>query len=261
MSVQLSIVTICYNNLADLQASCQSVDEQTVLPFEHIIINGSTEQAINQWLSSQPQPGYRKWLSEADKGIADAFNKGVRLSTGNLLLMLNAGDLLSNKQVLGEVLPHFEKDSELMWLHGMYQYQRAGLWVVLGKPFNKALLYRGMRSICHQTMYYRKTLHNKYGVYDPGYRIAMDFDFVVRIRDEKMLFVQKVLAIFAPGGTSMQQMERILTENTRIVHKHLGNSLKHRLWTLRQRALIWLLQTRAGKGLYRLKVAAGLENS
>ena len=72
----ISVITICFNNLADLQKTCQSVDKQTRQPEEHWIINGSTTDEIAKWLEETPQPVYRKWINERDRGIADALNKG-----------------------------------------------------------------------------------------------------------------------------------------------------------------------------------------
>ena len=257
----ISIITICFNNLEELQATCLSVDIQQHLPVQHIIINGSTTADIAAWLQEQPQPAYRKWLNERDEGIADAFNKGIQMATGDILLMLNSADELAHPGVLEKVYRCFDEDESLMWLHGMYQYQRAGIWVTLGKAFNPALLYRGMRSICHQTMFVKRSLHHKYGLYDNSLKIAMDFDFLVRIRNEKFLFVPEVLAIFAPGGTSMQNMQRILDENTRIIHKYLGKSWQHRVWTWRLRLLIGLMNSPLGKPLYYLKNKLGLANA
>ena len=76
---RISIITICFNNLDDLKATCASVDGQTVHPYEHIIIDGSTKSDIKEFLENNPQPSYRKWLCERDKGISDAFNKGIRI--------------------------------------------------------------------------------------------------------------------------------------------------------------------------------------
>lgn len=258
---RISIITICFNNLAEVIATCQSVDTQILHPFEHIIINGSTQPDIEQWLLRTPQPAYRKWLNEKDNGIADAFNKGVALSSGNILLQLNSADTLAKPDVLTAVQAAFDADDSLMWLHGMYQYQRAGIWVTLGKPFDPQKVYRGMRTICHQTMYVKKALHEQYGLYNTRLKIAMDFDFLVRIRNEKFVFLPEVLAVFSPGGTSMQNIEKILDENTLIIETHLGKSFRHRIWTLRLRLLIGLMNSPLGKPLYWLKTKLGLANA
>ncbi|MEO6914442.1 MAG: glycosyltransferase, partial [Chitinophagaceae bacterium] len=198
----ISVISICFNNLAELIATMESVDKQTLLPFEHIIIDGSTNTAISDYLTVNTQPGYRKWICENDKGIADAFNKGVKLATGRVLNMLNSGDRYINEVVLQTVDEKFEQDPDLAWLHGKFLIQRGGLWVTIGKPFNPGLLYRGMRSLSHQSMFLKSSLHDKFGLYDVTLRNAMDYDFVCRIAGEKFIFIQQPLIVFAPGGTT-----------------------------------------------------------
>lgn len=260
MGVTLSIITVCYNNLAELVDTCKSVESQSQLPFEHIIVNGSTDDEIKNWLLQETQPLYRLTINERDHGISDAFNKGINTATGEIVLMLNAGDLLSNPQVLETALLKFEQDHSLMWLHGMCKYQRAGIWVTLGKPYEVDKIYRGMRSICHQTMFVKRSLHQKHGLYDTSLKIGMDFDFLIRIRNEKFKFLPSVLAIFAPGGTSMQDFSKTIAENTFILKKYGLAGWKHKLWTYRLILLTYLLNSKIGKTLYKLKVNLKMAN-
>ena len=204
---KLSIITICFNNLEEVLNTCKSVDEQRVTPFEHLIINGSTNDEIKNYFDKVEKAGFRKIFTEKDNGIADAFNKGIQKSTGDIILLLNSGDLLYDKNVIRIVLDKFDADQNLMWLHGKYRYQRSGIWVTLGKSFDPKKLYRGMRSLSHQTMYVRKELYDKYGLYDNSFKIAMDFDFVARIRNEKFHFMNEILAINVPGGISSEKYD------------------------------------------------------
>lgn len=257
----LSIVTICFNNLNDVLSTCKSLDEQTKPPFEHIIINGSTNNKIKDYFSSIQNPTYRKVLNETDNGIADAFNKGIKMASGNVILLLNSGDCLFDQNVIKIVLKQFENDKDLMWLHGKYHINRSGVWVTLGKPFEREKLYRGMRSISHQTMFIRKELYTKHGLYDNQFRVSMDFDFLARIRNEKFLFLPEILATFIPGGVSTTQYDLSLKENAAIVKKYLGNSWKNKLWNLRLRTLKTIQNIPfLGKLLYRIKAGLGLAN-
>lgn len=258
---KLSIITICFNNLEDVLNTCKSIDEQIYNPFEHLIINGSTNKEIENYFSSIQNPTYRKVLNERDNGIADAFNKGIKMATGDVILLLNSGDCLFNKNVTKIVLEQFESDRSLMWLHGKYRMNRSGIWVTLGKPFERKKLYRGMRSICHQTMYIKKQLYTKHGLYNNQIKVAMDFDFLARIRNEKFLFLPEILATFIPGGISTTQYNLSLKENAAIVKKYLGNSWQNKLWTIRLK-LLKTIQTIPilGKLLYRIKAGLGLAN-
>ena len=137
MSKRISIITICYNNLQELKDTCESADRQTLLPFEHWIIDGSTNTDIKNYLQTTPQPAYRKWICEPDQGIADAFNKGIARATGDICNMLNAADYYFDAAVLQTVSDAFEAHPAISWLHGKYKLQRGGQWVIIGKPFEK----------------------------------------------------------------------------------------------------------------------------
>lgn len=259
---KLSVITICFNNLQEVKDTCRSVDEQTVAPFEHLLINGSTNDEIENYFIKAIAFPYRKIFNEKDNGIADAFNKGIARSTGEVILLLNSGDLLYDKNVVETVLAKFDKDQSLMWLHGKYRYQRSGIWVTLGKPFDPKKLYRGMRSVSHQTMYVRRELYDRYGLYDTSFNIAMDFDFVARIRFEKFLFLSEILAINVPGGISTEKYNLSLKEGSRVVQKYLGFSWKNKIWTVRLKTLKAIQDIPVlGKVLYKIKAALGLANA
>lgn len=260
-AVNISIITICFNNLDDLVATIRSVDLQRSTPFEHIIIDGSTKRDIAEFLTTNPQPRYRKWLSEPDKGIADAFNKGIKLAGGNILNMLNAGDKYYDETVLEIISEKFSNDPDLAWLHGKFMIRRGGIWVTIGKSFDPALLYRGMRSLSHQSMFVKSSLHTKYGLYDQTLRNAMDYDFVCRIAAEKFIFIRHPLVVFAPGGTTDRDYLAAMKEGRQVFEKHFGKSFMLHFWQQRLRFLHFLLKGPAGKYLYKIKVWLKLENA
>ncbi|MFT3675475.1 MAG: glycosyltransferase [Chitinophagaceae bacterium] len=256
----ISIITICFNNLDEVLATCRSVDEQSMPPFEHILVNGFTHPDIEKHLQTHPQPPYRRWHSGPDKGISDAFNIGIRMTKGDVIVLLNSGDCFYDQQSLETATAAFNEDPSLQWIHAKFELHRGHKNIIIGKPFEKSKAYRGMRSISHQTMFVQKSLYDRYGLYDTDMRIAMDYDFLLRIINEKFRFIEKPLVRFAPGGVSSLQYERGLEEMRSSYHRHIGKSWKLNIWQARLRFLRWLLQTRIGKWLFRLKTALKLEN-
>jgi|GEM_PF-210505 len=256
----ISIITICFNNLQALQDTCTSIDEQQCLPFEHIIIDGSTDADIRSWLLDESHPTYRTYVSEVDEGISDAFNKGISRARGEILQMLNAGDRLHDPSVLRLAATAFAEDPALQWLHGSIRLMRGGIWVVVGKPFDPRRLYRGMRSTFHPTMFVRRTIFLQYGLFDKQLKIAMDYDFLCRIARERNTFVPLPLAVFEPGGISNQHFRKGLEEMQRVYERHFGFSLKQRLWKWRQLILFKFLQAGLGTWMYGWKVRLGWEN-
>ena len=253
MNNSLSVITIASNNLSELRSTCTSVDRQVQHPHEHLIIDGSTNKEIVHWLEQNSQPSYRRWIHERDKGIADAFNKGIQHASGNIIHLLNSGDTYYTNDAIAMNKNCFEMDKELMWTHSFYVQHRGGMDVITGAPFNQNLLWKGMRTVAHPTMFVQKKLYDTYGLFNTDYTIAMDYDFLIRIRNEKFIFIEKPLIYFAPGGASNNHFHKGLVEVKKSYQHHIGNSLKLQLWQTRQILLDRLMKTNVGKFLFKLK--------
>lgn len=250
---EISIVTICFNNLDELKATMERIDSQTLLPYEHIIIDGSTKPDIREFLQKTNHPPYRKWISEPDKGISDAWNKGVKRANGDVIHIQNSGDLYFDNTVLQRVKEVFDKNSGIKWAHGKYVQHRGGMWVVTGHPFDKDKLYKGFRTTGHPTMFVKKEVYDKHGLFNLEYKICMDYDFLVRIAEEPFLFMDFTIAIFVPGGQSNNLIRGSVREMVKIYTRHFGWSLKNRLWAQRVMLLHLLTGTKLGEFLFTIK--------
>ena len=256
----ISVITICFNNPEDLIRTCASVDVQTIKPFEHWIINGSTNNKIAEWIEKTPQPSYRKWINERDKGIADAFNKGIDKSNGDVVHILNSGDTYASDDIIESVTKSFEQDKSIQWVSGKIKLKRSGEWIEIGKPFNPLKLYRGMRSVSHPTWFVKKAVYERVGGYNSEYKIAMDYDMMCRIAKEPYSFIDKTIACFDDTGISSSQYLKSLKENIRVYEAHAGYSLKCRIWQFRLKLIYLLLQSSIGKQLFLLKKKMRMEN-
>ncbi|TDO25867.1 glycosyltransferase [Sediminibacterium goheungense] len=256
----ISVITICFNNLTDVQKTCASVDAQTMPPQEHWIINGSTNSDIADWLEHTLQPAYRKWINERDKGIADAFNKGIRKANAPITHLLNAGDIYAGTDVLATVSSFFQIHPTVQWISGNIELIRGGEKVIIGKPFEKGKLYRGMRSVSHPTWFVKKEVYQRVGYFKSEYKIAMDYDMMCRLGDEAYQYLPKTIAIFDDTGVSSTQYLRSLAENKTVYESYFGKSVKLAFWQLRLKLLYYLLQSSIGKWLFLVKKKMGLEN-
>ncbi len=256
----ISIVTICFNNKDELIRSMESVNMQQLPPFEHIIIDGSSSTEIKTYLESTAQPAWRKWLCERDRGIADAFNKGIGLCSGEVIHLLNSGDVYYDAGVLKKVSAALAQAGNITWCHGKLHLKRGGEWVIIGKPFDKKKVYRGMRGTLHPTMFVYKSLYSKYGLFDTSLKIAMDYDFLLRIAEEPLLYLDFPIATFDPGGISNTTYLNSLQENKRCYEKYHGKSLKFYFWQKRLQLLHFILNSPMGNFLYRIKKGLRLEN-
>ncbi len=257
----VSVISICFNNLSDLQKTCSSVDMQTTLPNEHLIINGSSNSEIANWLNNAPQPSYRKWINERDKGISDAFNKGIALAQFEVIHLIHAGDAYASNNVIGIAANYFEQHHDIQWVSGNIQVLRGGISVIIGKPFDKSKLYRGMRSVSHPTWFVRKEVYNRVGPFKLHLKIGMDYDLMCRLKDEPYGYINETIAVFDDSGISTSNYLDSLKENIHIYESYFGFSFLCRVWQFRLKILHLLLHTSFGKWLFAIKNKLGLANA
>lgn len=254
MEPSISVITICFNNLPELVATCSSVDGQHTLPAEHLVIDGSTDERILNWLTANPQPPYRRWIHERDNGISDAFNKGITHSRGDITHLLNSGDRYYSPDAITKVLQVFEHDTGLQWTHALYVQHRGGVDVISGAAFDPSKLWKGMRTVAHPTMFIKRECYERHGLYNIDLKVAMDYDLLIRIRNEKFAFIPLPLVYFAPGGASHVQFERGLSEVRNSYRQHIRkHSWKQFLWQRRQRLLHQAMNTSIGRKLFAIK--------
>jgi len=253
MKESLSVITICFNNLADLIRTCESVDKQSQYPDEHLIIDGSSNEEILSWLQTNPQPVYRRWIHERDNGIADAFNKGIQNTNCNITHLLNSGDFYYDTDAIKTVIELFSNDGSLMWCQSQYIQHRGKIDIISGVAFDKDQLWKGMRAVAHPTMFIKKEIYTRHGLYNTELKIAMDYDMLVRMRNEKFAYIKKPLVYFAPGGASNAQFSKGLKEVKASYQKYIGSNFKQNLWQTRQKALHYFMQTSIGKKWFRWK--------
>ena len=250
---QLSVITISFNNLKELQQTCDSVDHQTFPPFEHYIIDGSSNNEISEWLNKSPQPVYRKWICERDKGISDAFNKGIKLAAGSVIHLLNSADVYYSNSVIETVVNYFNQNAQTQWISGNIYMKRGGIWVHVGVPFDPKQLYKGMRAVSHPTWFVRKEVYERVGHFSVAIKIAMDYDLMCRLIGEGYAYLNETFIKFDDSGVSTNQYLNSIQENTKVYESYFGYSLAARIWQFRLRILYYLLKSGFGKFLYAIK--------
>ena len=175
--MKLSIITINYNHAADLSKTIQSVKNQTWKNFEYIIIDGgSTDESVAIIQHHKRDIAY--WVSERDKGVFHAMNKGIEKASGEYLLMLNAGDYLCDSSVLERVFGSNIYHEDIL-TGDVYREED-------GKIFEKScfpdvLTFNLFRkgSLCHQGTFIKRQLHELIGLYDEDLKYSSDWKFFV----------------------------------------------------------------------------------
>ena len=181
--MKISIITVCFNSAQTIVDTLRSVREQTYKNIEHIIIDGgSTDQTL--LVVATEGAHVAKIVSEKDKGIYDAMNKGIAMATGDVIAFLNADDFYKDANVLTRValVMHAE---QLDALYGDVEFFRPGHQDVVVRRYNSGRFTAGRLDWgwmpAHPALFVRRDLFKRYGPFRTDYRIAGDFEFVARV--------------------------------------------------------------------------------
>jgi len=169
----ISIITITYNDFDGLRKTLASIPDYDFV--ESIVINGGTDQASIEYLKSHTG----KVINEIDEGIADAFNKGIKNSSGDSIMFLNGGDELVDPNYTKNVEEILNKNNGVDFVHSnIFLFESSGTELFMRPAL--CSLGRGLPYL-HPTMIVRKSVFDKIGVFNKSYKISMDFDFVARL--------------------------------------------------------------------------------
>ena len=209
---KVTIITPCLNSEDTIHQTIESVLRQTYTNIEYIIIDGkSTDNTIN--IIKEYIPLFRgklRFISEKDSGIYEAMNKGIRMSTGSLIGIINSDDFYDNNAVENIVL-HMTDDKYQV----LYGYCR----LMSGNRITGIVKYRhedlknGM--IPHPTCFVTRIAYQFFGLFLRSFNIVSDYEFMIRLYDsKKVVFTQikEIIANFRTGGTSCNMKRRKLED-------------------------------------------------
>jgi len=200
-----SILTVTYNSLSTLKDSYASLSSQDFTQWEWVVQDGSSSDGTLEWLESLSDSRINL-VSERDKGIYDALNKALNRAKGDWIGLLHSDDVYPNNSVLKNVYCSSNgKDA----IYGDLQYVQAGDLAKVLRYWRSGLYEAGMirRGWMppHPTLFLRKDLYNRVGYFDTQFKIAADYDFILRvfqIPDIKVAYLPMVLMLMRQGGAS-----------------------------------------------------------
>ena len=201
--MKISIITISFNSAKTIEATLNSVLNQTHKNIQHIIIDGnSSDQSVQ---ICKKFPHVSKIISEEDSGVYNAFNKGLEIANGDVVGFLNSDDTFYNNNSLQTIVDGFKKGIDAV--HGnlkFYNHKNKVIRNWISKPFEQGAFKKGWMP-AHPTFYCRKNIYNKYGNYNELFKIAGDFELMLRFietKNIKTMFIDKNLVKMKAGGIS-----------------------------------------------------------
>lgn len=231
----ISIITAAFNSGATIRDTIQSVLNQTYADVEYLIVDGgSTDDTLEIIQTYEPLfNGRMRWISEPDKGIYDAMNKGIRMATGDVVGILNSDDFYTSHRVLERVADALKADGADAVYGDIHYVDSNDLTKCVRYYSSRAFSRNSMRfgfMPAHPSFYCRRNVYECYGMFDCSFRVAADFENLLRL-----IFVHRIRTKYVPmdfvtmrtGGASTQG----LVSHRQILKDHLRAYKKNNVYS------------------------------
>ena len=212
--IKVTIITSIFNNKKFIGDAINSVNNQTYNNIEHIIVDGNSTDGSKEIIKNNMNKKII-FCSENDKGIYDALNKGIKMSSGDIIGVLHSDDIFTDSNVIMEVVNKFrEYDYDLLYGNLNYISNKKNKriirrWRSNNFSFSK-IKYGWMPP--HPATFIKKKLFNKFGLYENKFEISADYDLLTRILTKKKIsvgYLNKVLVLMRIGGKSNKSIRNI----------------------------------------------------
>ncbi|TCD02745.1 glycosyltransferase family 2 protein [Pedobacter psychroterrae] len=230
--MKVSLITASYNSAATIEDTIKSVTSQTYKNIEYIIIDGaSSDNTLD--IANSCIEGEHVIFSAPDKGIYDAMNKGITAATGDVIGIINSDDMYQDMHVIKEVMSHFESDPELDIVYGDLVYVKADDVNKVVRKWHSAPYYPGFFEHAnvppHPTLFLRKKVYEKVGLFNLQYQLASDYEFMLRTFKKfnfKSLYIPRLMVKMRLGGATNKSLWNIFKGNKEILSAWRSNGLK-----------------------------------
>ena len=222
---KISIITVVYNSEKYIRRTIESIVGQDYPAIEYIIIDGKSKDTTMQ-IVNEYRDRIAVIVSEPDKGLYDAMNKGLRLATGSYVLYINSGDALSSPTLLSDIFNNVPADSDVIYGDTQITDEEGNILHNRRHRPPEQLSWRDYKRgmlVCHQSFIAKRTLCNEY---DTQYRYAADFDWCLNILLKSRVVTNygKDISLFMDGGQTKRTIVPGLKERYRIMCKYYGKA-------------------------------------
>ncbi len=207
--MKVSLITVSYNSAAYIRDCIDSVLKQDYPHIQHIIIDGQSSDDTVAIVKSYGEK-ISTFISEADEGIYDAMNKGLKLAEGDIVGILNADDLYPHKGVISRVVQAFEEEQTDTIFADLVYVSEDNLDKVVrffpGKGFHPSKMRQGLMPP-HPTFFVKREMYERHGLFDTSYQLCADFDFMARLfhrEGASYSYIPEVIVKMRSGGASTQ---------------------------------------------------------
>jgi len=232
--MKVSIITVCYNRKATIKQSINSVLDQDYPNIEYIIIDGNSSDGTQSIIESYSDR-ITHYISEPDKGMYDAINKGLKLATGDIIGLMHSDDTFYDSNVVSKIVNTFlmYSNADAVYGDGIYVTNDAEEKIIrnrIGGQYNFEKLKSGWLPL-HPTVYIKKSIIEKYGYYSLDFKIASDTEFLLRYLFKhkiNIVYMNEYVVKMKMGGlsTDYKRVFHVLSEDYRIYKYHSLSAFK-----------------------------------
>lgn len=226
----VSVITVSFNLLSSgrreqMLRCLESIRSQQDVRIEHLVIDGASTDGTLDFLKSYENQGWIKIFSEPDKGIYDAFNRGIAKAQGEYVCFINSDDYLNNPAGLAEAVKAL-RHSRADFSYSPVSYEKGGK--IIGND-EKDMDFRtifGAMACCHQGMVFKRSLFERVGLHNIKYKISADYDFILRslLKGASFVKVPVSYAVFGKDGLSGTHMDMLNAESVEVKREVYGCS-------------------------------------
>lgn len=220
---KVSIITVVYNSKEALVKTIESVKSLKYNNIEYIIVDGGSTDGTKHVIE-QNYLNVSQWISESDKGIYDAMNKGLKMASGDYVWFLNAGDTAYDPYILQNIFAGREQYFDLYYGDTIIVSQSGEVLGLRRKKPSRELRWTSFRrgmTVCHQSILVRRRIAPQY---DLQYRYSSDFDWVIKILKggATVYNTRRIISVFEVGGATTNNHMKSLKERWTIMSKYYG---------------------------------------
>ncbi len=216
--MKISIITVCYNSEKHIKTAIESVINQTYTNIEYIIIDGASKDNTVNVIKSYGDK-ITTFISEVDKGIYDAMNKGLKMATGDYLAVLNSDDFYIHNDVISSVVNELNIQkteslfADLIYVEEHFPNKQVRYWK--SKPFVKNSFKKGWHP-AHPTFFVKNEIYKKFGYFSLDFKLAADFELMLRFLEKHQItscYFPKAIIKMRLGGATNKSVKNIINQN------------------------------------------------
>jgi glycosyltransferase involved in cell wall biosynthesis len=227
--LKISIITVSYNSDKTIETTFKSLSEQSYDDIEYIVIDGgSTDDTLN--IVKKYSDIINIMVSEPDKGLYDAMNKGIKLATGDVIGLINSDDLFYDHNALEKVVEVFKKNKKLDSVYAdLYYVSKHNINKIIRRwvTGNQRQFKYGWHP-AHPTFYIKKNVYDKFGLFDLSFSLAADFEIMLRFLDKYKIstsYLKEPLVKMRLGGETNKSFKNIYYQNIECLRAFKKNDL------------------------------------